>query len=499
MMTFFNSFIESWNNLPRKIRIGSGLAVTAVFVSLVLFALLASPKYQPLFTDLAPDDAAAILGVLQDNGISYMISDNGSTISVPDGLVHETRLSLASQGLPRGGVVGFEIFSTTRLGETEADRQLRYLWALQGELTRTIRELSEVQDARIHIVIPRRSLFIQESQPSTASVLLHLNPGVRLSNQQVKGITHLVATSVEGLVPENITIVDNRGNVLSSISALTELDGRLIAERLELERSFEKDLEVSITAMLERLYGYGKVVARVNADLDFDTQEEFHELYEAPTRDGGLVRSQQTLSEISRGDQTTGGVVGVESNIPGYVGDNQQNTEYERHESLLNYELNRIERRHSSAPGSVRRLSVSVWINGDLTTAQLETVENSVAQASGLRIDRGDQIVVNSIPFETDFIAVTTEPTSLPEAQTPWLLLVVGFGIALLGFVLYIRRSRTKNEDVPQIDLMASDEEEEPVTAEQQAQMKTKQRLESLAQEKPQEFAQLVKAWLLEE
>src|SRR5690606_6380193 len=172
------------------------VAVTA-FLLLMMIALFSGADYQPLYTNLELSDAAEITRVLSENGISYKLSDNGSSILVPADNVYQTRLTLAAQGLPAGGVVGFETFNTTRLGETEADRQLRYRIALEGELTRTIRSLDEVEEARVHLVIPPTSLFIRETQPSTASVLLRLKPGAVLSQQQVRGIAHLLATSVE--------------------------------------------------------------------------------------------------------------------------------------------------------------------------------------------------------------------------------------------------------------------------------------------------------------
>ncbi len=496
----------TWENLALPVRVGGALAIGGVFLGLLFLALFSSSDYQPLFSDLSAEDAAAVVGVLQEAGVPYRISNNGRTILVAEADVYETRMTVASQGLPSGGIVGFEIFNQTRLGETEADRQLRFLWALQGELTRTIKELREVQDARVHIVLPRRSLFVQDSQPSTASVLLHLAPGVVLTNQQVRGISHLVSSSVEGLAPENVTIIDNRGNVLNDQSRMAGLDGQSFSERFEVERTYERQLETSVTAMLERIYGYGKVVARVSAVLDFDSQEEWAEQYEAPTRDGGLVRSEQHFDESFSGmGAVPGGPAGVDANIPGYVGlDGYGDSEYQRSESTVNYELDRIERRSARAPGRVETLSVSVWLDGELAPADLQTVEDSVGRAVGLRAERGDQIFVSSMEFAPDFFPVAGDVLPEPTASLWWLWLIAL--LVVVGFaVLFLRRRREPMESPSQqLDVVVGDEADETETpeelsAEERDRKEKRERVKGLAEANPQEFAQLMKSWLLED
>ncbi len=197
-----------------------GIFVLGVFISLVLLALFSRTEYRVLFAGLSGDDAGAVVSALQERGgVQYKLAENGTTVLVPQNQVDEMRISLATAGMPTGGVVGFEIFNATRLGETEADRQLRFQWALQGELTRTIRQINEIADARVHIVLPKRSLFITETQAATAAVSLQLKPGAQLSKGQVKAIAYLVSTSVEGLSPENVTIVDTRGGTVLTAPA----------------------------------------------------------------------------------------------------------------------------------------------------------------------------------------------------------------------------------------------------------------------------------------
>lgn len=498
---------SAWEKMSVPARIGGVFGIGAVFFGLLFLAFFSSPDYQPLFTDLSAEDAAAVVAVLQENGVPYRIADSGRTILVSPADVHETRMTVAGQGLPTGGIVGFEIFNQMRLGETEADRQLRFLWALQGELTRTIKELREVQDARVHIVLPRRSLFVQESQPSTASVLLGLAPGVVLTNQQVRGIAHLVSSSVEGLSPENVTIVDNRGNVLNDQSQLAGVDGQSFSERFEVERAYERQLESSVTAMLERIYGYGKVVARVSAVLDFDSQEEWAERFEAPTRDGGLVRSEQHFDESFAGLGTAlSGPAGVDANVPGYVGlDGYGDSEYQRSESTLNYEMDRIERHSARAPGRVEALNVSVWLYGEMAPADLQAVEESVSRAVGLRADRGDQIFVSSMEFAPDYFPVVGDAP--PEARVqPWWLWAIGL-LLVVGLVALFRSRQRRPAESPneELDLVVGDDEDEAdttdeqVSPEEQERQERRERVRGLAESNPQEFAQLMKAWLLED
>ncbi len=501
-----NNFLETlkiqWDKLTLPMKVGGSVLVLGVFTLLLFLSLFSSQDYAPLYTDLTTNDAAAVVSSLQDNNIPYRLGDNGATVLVPSSQIHELRLTLASQGLPTGGVVGFEIFNTTRLGETEADRQLRYLWALQGELTRTIRELQEVQDARVHIVLPQRSLFVQESRPSTASVLLQLQPGARLMSNQVNGIAHLVATSVEGLLPENVTIVDNRGTVLNQFAGDLALDGEAIARRMELERAYERQLEDSVTAMLERIYGYGQVVARVRAEMNFDLTEEYHELFEPVGRDQGIARSEQSLSESFSGTGAIpGGSPGVDSNIPGYVGTVAGGeSEYERQESIINYEVNRIERRQSTTPGQINRLSVSVWVNGELTPAQLTTLQESVSRAVGLQAERGDQVFVDSMDFAVDLQPISPMVPE-PQPYVPWWVYLVVIGAVAAVALVFVRRRRTPQTVGETIDYTAGDEEEpaDTLSPEDERRLALRQQISKLAQDKPQDFAQVVKTWLADE
>lgn len=505
MNNILQSTKETWGKMSRPMQVGVGVFVLGVFLSLVLLALFSRTEYQVLFSGLNVEDAGAVVAALQERGTSYRLKDGGTTVMVPDAEVLETRIALATAGMPTGGVVGFEIFNTTRLGETEADRQLRFQWALQGELTRTIRQIYEVADARIHIVLPKRSLFVQESQAATASVLLQLNPGAQLSRSQVRAIANLVATSVEGLSPENVTIVDSRGNVLNAPSMLDP--GGDVSDRFEMKWLYEQQLETSVVAMLERIYGFGNVVARVNAVLDFSHLEQYSETFSPVNRGEGLVRSTQSLEESYRGTSTgTGGVPGVDSNVPGYVFLEQGGgtTEWERSEGTTNYELNRTETRSTILPGQVTNLAVSVWINGDLNPIQLASIEESVIRATGLKLDRGDSIYVASVPFEVSPFLGDATPPEVPTGVP--LYLVIGLGVLLLLAILVfaLRAKRATPEAVPlaaTLDITVGDDElpERELTPEEREHLTMRKQIQKLAEEKPEEVALLMRTWLVDD
>ena len=503
-----NNVLESikgtWGKLSRPMQLGVGVFVLGVFLSLVLLGLFSRTEYQVLFSSLGVEDAGAVVSALQERGTPYKLTDGGSTVWVPEEDVFESRIALATSGVPTGGVVGFEIFNTTRLGETEADRQLRYQWALQGELTRTIRQINEVADARIHIVLPRRSLFVQESQSATASVLLQLNPGAQLTAGQVRAIANLVATSVEGLTPENVTIVDSRGTVLNSPSMM-ELGGN-VSDRFEMQWLYEQQLENSVVAMLERIYGFGNVVARINAVLDFAHLEQYNETFSPINRGEGLVRSSQSAEESYSGTSTgAGGVPGVDSNVPGYVFLEEEGgtTEWQRSEDITNYELNRTETWTTTLPGQVTNLAVSVWINGDLTPTQLASIEESVIRATGLRTDRGDNVYVASVPFEVSPF-VGDLPTLEVSTGVP-LYWIIALGILLLLALLFVvfRKKSPVPEEVPvaaSLDIVVDDElPERALTPEERERQTMRKQIEKLAEEKPEDVASLMRTWLVDD
>ncbi len=494
---------ELWEKLSPGRRIAFLAGVALLIGTLVLVAsTVRTTNYLPLFTGMNPVDAGEIIQILKEDKVPYQLTENGTAILVPSNVVYETRIKLATAGLPRGGTVGFELFNQNSLGTTDFERKLKYNWALQGELTRTIREMREVEDARVHIVLPERSLFVSEENPPTASVLLRLKPYVKLTEGQIKGLVNLVAYSVEGMKPENVTILDSNGNILSeslNFDQAIPLNGDTIITQLRIKEATEKRLEDRVKTMLERVFGLGKVVTRVNAELNFAYKESLAETFAPVVDEAGVVRSEQEYTEnyTGGGSGVPIGVPGIESNIPSYQAvDSEIDTQYTKRDLTRNYEVNKINEKVISPPGSIQRLTVAVWLDGQLPSEQLAQVRSAVESAVGYSASRGDQITIESMAFERIQLADFGE-TPQPQKQSYWPYLVIAL-IALLGGVVVLLRFRRKQRLEPSLDLLigqVEDEEMEPLSEGRQLE----ERLREFSRQKPQETAKLLRTWLMED
>ncbi len=535
--------VQLWQGLNPSRRIIFSVGAAAIVGILILLASYAGrPGYTPLFTQLDPSDAGEIVAKLKESGIPYQLAEGGSAILVPSDKVYETRISLASAGMPRGGIVGFELFDQSKLGTTEFDRKLNYTRALQGELTRTIREINGVEDARVHVVRPEQSLFIDEKKEPTASVLLKLRPSAHLSEEQIQGIANLIAGSVEGLDPLKVTILDSQGNVLSQVlkdnadadlATGSDKKNKLIMERLSIQRQQEQELEKSVQSMLEKVFGPGKAAARVSAEMNFDYEESSSELYQPSVGDSGIVRSEQESSESYSG-QGVGqamGVPGVTSNIPGYqaVDSGNTNSQYQKRQATRNYEVSKRQEHLVSSPGKIRRLSVAVWVDGQLGPQQIASVRSLVASAVGFNEARGDQISVESLQIVPEQQVVQEKPKpAIPVATLVLSGLLAGGVIAVVVFAVRRRRKAAEKAEEAELaelganlDLIstetaapavaASEKEEEAHPEEKPLDLQltmSQQSLEfrqlekeigRLAKDKPVQVAQLLKKWLSEE
>jgi flagellar M-ring protein FliF len=268
------------------------LVMVVVILSLAGFGSLIfwnqQPDFQVLFSNLTQEDMGEMVGKLKEKKIPYQLSSDGKAILVPRDQVYEIRLTLAGEGLPKGGGVGFEVFDRTNLGATDFVQKLNYQRALQGELARTIRQIKEVEQARVHIVTPRESLFVEDRKKPTASVFVKTRSGMSLAPAQVEGIVHLVASSVEGLDFGSITVVDTSGNILSK-RADTSPIGQLTSSQLEYQRNIEEGLKKKVQGMLEGILGMNKAITRVATDIDFQEVSIIEETYDPKA----VIRSEQ--------------------------------------------------------------------------------------------------------------------------------------------------------------------------------------------------------------
>ena len=424
-------------------------AVALGGVALVIGALITislwvrSTDYQLLYTNLSDQDAAAVVQQLSTQNIPHKLTNNGRNVHVPSNKVHEIRLSLASQGLPAGTEVGLELFEDTPMGMTEFTQKLNYQRALQGELARTIKSLESVEQARVHLALPKEELFLREKQNGKASVMVKLHPGRTLSQSQIQGIVHLVSSSVGGIPPGNVVLVDPKGNLLSGSKAISN-DVMLTASNYTHKRKVENEMEQRITMMLEEALGADRVIARVNADMDFDKVVQTEELYDP---DSQVVRSEQTTTESSVGTAPPGGVPGVESLLPGEEGALEpapgKAPTRSNEKQTLNFEINKVVKQTSQTTGKIKRLSVSVLVDGTVTGnppqyqprtqeemgKYLELVKNSI----GFDEKRGDQVQLENIQFDKSL-----ELQNLKEAEKQWQLDLVISGAWVIGGIIFV-------------------------------------------------------------
>jgi flagellar M-ring protein FliF len=364
----------------------------------------AHPARSVLFSNLAEDDAARIVERLRAANVPYEIGGSGTTILVPEAQVHETRLMLASEGLPNGGGVGFEVFDAQRFGESEFAEQVKYHRALEGELARTISHLSGVKRARVHLVLPTRSLFADNTQGASASVVVHLVSGWKMREEQVKGIVHLVASSVRGLDPDHVTLVDGDGR---SLERPAQDEGELANNADSYRREIERGKERAAQQMLDTSLGNGKSMVRVAAAVSFTREEVTEERYDPTTI---AQRSFQIVEEREGGgNKTVGGLPGTPSNLPG--GEASQTgpgggSAITRRSETRNYEVSKVLRRAVEPVGRVTGLQVAVVADGRykgtgekrkfeaLGSDELARIQKLVAGAVGIDEKRGDRVVV---------------------------------------------------------------------------------------------------------
>lgn len=509
----FWSSLKPWQKLSI---VGASILVVSALVLAVYWA--GKPSYEPLFTALEVEDQSAIVAYLRENRIDYKLDPAANAILVPRDIVYETRLSLAQGGLPKGGSVGYEIFDTTKMGLSEFQQKITYIRALEGELERTIRQIDAVDYAKVNIVIPEQRLFLEQQQPSTASVLVRLKTGMQIGPDQVKSIVHLVSHGVQGLLPENITVVDTSGKVLSDLLDQDLLiygqggDGRTVSSvQRELERQQERELENKVRIMLERVFGPGRVVVRIKVDLDFDRRTSSSREYIPGETGRGVLRSQQNMEETYTGTGgPIGGAPGTTTNIPGYAIAQQQGTasEYNKTETTNNYEITTRETQQVVTPGTIRRLSASVLVDGELEQERLTELRALVAPALGVDAGRGDQLVIQSMKFSTTFADSLAEQLQAQQRMQLLFALVAAAVLLLaaaLAGVLWMRKRRSRKaalppaeerKRIPSIQELLSS----PELLEAQGELAVlEEQLRAYARSKPEEIANLSQDWLADE
>ncbi len=422
-----NGLQAIWSRLranPKIPLLVAASAAIAIIVALLLWAK--SPDYRVLYSNLSDRDGGAIVTQLTQMNIPYRFAENGAALMIPADKVHETRLRLAQQGLPKGGAVGFELLDQEKFGISQFSEQINYQRALEGELSRTIESLGPVQNARVHLALPKPSLFVREQKSPSASVTLTLQPGRALDDGQINAIVYMVSSSVAGLPAGNVTVVDQAGRLL------TQSDGTgrdLNASQLKYASEVESGYQRRIETILAPVVGSANVRAQVTAQIDYASREQTDEQYQPNQQpEKAAIRSQQTSSNEQIGGPQVGGVPGALSNQPSApatapietakpAANNSTNTRSTaansgplstRRDATTNYELDRTIRHTQQKAGTVERLSVAVVVNYSLNAdgkaqpmskEQLAQIEALVREAMGYSSTRGDSLQVVNTPF----------------------------------------------------------------------------------------------------
>jgi flagellar M-ring protein FliF len=396
--------------------------------------------FRPLYTSMAPEDAATVVQKLRETGVEYRLAENGASVLVPSAKLAESRLALAAAGLPKTGRIGFELFDKTNFGATEFVEHINYKRALEGELERSVMSLGEVEQSRVHLTLPKESVFLDQQQPAKASVMIKLRPGAQVSPQNVLAVTHLVASAVEGLTPEAVTVVDMDGNLLSRPKRSGADEGAGVpSETLELRQQMERSLVAKISETLEPLLGPDGFRAGASVDCDFTSGDQQEETFD-PTR--SVMQSSQKSEDSSDHGIAAAGIPGIASNLPNPASRPAKTSDgSSRRTENITYQTSRVVR-HTLVPrGVVRSMSLAVlvgqtvrWDGAGLQKQRvlvppspetLKSIRELVTGITGFNATRGDQLIVETLPFESSVNAqqpVAQRPAVTPTApEPPWL------------------------------------------------------------------------------
>ena len=504
MGEFFKQLIAQFSTVWQKLSLQQKIITSALvgFTLLGLISLMLWSKttvtdnggYRRLFSNLDTEDAAQITGKLDEGNYKYKLENDGRTILVDGKQIYEVRMALAREGLPAKRGTGYELFDKNNIGITDFAQKLNARRALEGEIQRTIEGLDEVKSVRVHIVIPEPSIFLDQQRKTTASVVVRTQPGRGLNKDQVRGITHLLSSSIEGLKLEDISVLDYEGKLLSSPYGGDET-ALASSRNMDLQQNVEKALVDKVEKMLEGILGPQKAHVQISADLDFDQVDKTMEQYNPESK---VVRSEERSDENVK-------------NAPD--GDRQAE------KSLTNYEIDKTVQHIVAEVGNVKRLTISVAVDGRYqkgkdgkkaytarSAEEITNLEDMVKNAVGYDLARGDQISIANVQFDNEFIR--NEQESLEQEDLWEKILTVAkyvlvFAVAVMIILLLRSMAKTlaeaMNPPVPRVDLGY---EEEDVAVEVPAEIRRSnellERVEMMTREEPVNVANIIRQWLME-
>ncbi|MDX9884889.1 flagellar basal-body MS-ring/collar protein FliF [Thauera sp.] len=531
--------LQNLNALSQRQKV-AGAAALALVVALLAGVLMwnRAPEYGVLFSNLDERDGGQIIAALGQQNVPYRMSANGSAILVPQGQVHETRLRLAAEGLPKGGLAGFELMDGQKLGISQFNEQVNYQRALEGELSRTVQAIDAVASARVHLAMPKQTAFLRDDQRPTASVMVNLRAGRILDQNQVAGIVHLVSSSVPRMSAEGVKIVNQEGSLLT-VQADPLMRAGLNANQLEYVRAMEKAFIERIENILAPMVGKDNFRAQVAADVDFNQVEQTAETYKPNPTPDQAIRSQQTNEVINPlpGAQGIPGALTNQPPVPATApltapavgagqGQGAQGVLNANRSAVLNYELDRNIQHIKQAVGQLKRLSVAVVVNNRtipapdgtpttvaLTDEEISRITNLVREAVGYSADRGDSINVANSAFAGEVVEPVLplwkdpEMVDLGKQGLNWLLVLLVVLFAYFGVIRPLLRTvvppRAKaGAEAAAGEAAAGEEDEEGVRvtlsseAEGESFEERLERARNLARNDPKMVANLIKEWM---
>jgi len=514
-------FFNLLNSLPLSKKISMVFVIILVVTGFALmFFWTNQENYQMLFSNLSQRDASAIASKLKERNTPYRVEANGTMIMVPEEKVHELRLSLAGDGLPNGGNVGFEIFDHTDFQTTKFVQELNYRRALQGELARTINRFKEVNDSRVFIAIPEESLFIEDREPASASIQLDLRSN--LPSARLTAIVHLVAGAIEGLEPEHVTVVDTKGRLIFKGGIGDESSSALSNTQLDYKTNVENRIKTNVQSMLEGIVGHGKAIVRVTSEIDFDKISLSEEEYDPSAT---AVRSSRNIEEVIQAGEKENKVAQtlIDKRRGVVPSPNQTQNKKTKKDVAINYEINKITRTILKSAGNIKRLSVAVVIDGNYELEKLEdgttkrkyiprseqeikTFEEIVKKAMGYNEDREDQISVSSIPFAGSAPIDTNSEVEVSKFDQIVTIVkdhrktIVNLLLVVLVFMLIVKpllksvKNITKEVTIKSRELASASEEYAKLT--ESGGMGKKDRVREITQNDPEKAQQLIKGWI---
>ncbi|MCH9812821.1 MAG: flagellar M-ring protein FliF [Epsilonproteobacteria bacterium] len=515
--TLLEQITALFQNLSTKQKAIIGTSTISVIGFIVFLVLYTNAQkssadgYGVLFDNINASDSALVIEQLEKDGVPYKLLDEG-TIKVPKEVVYKERIAVAALGIPKNSKVGFELFDKQDFGETDFAQKIKYLRALEGELARTIGSLTPIEDAKVHIALPKESVFVEKQTYPTASVVLSIHPSMKLANKQIIGIKNLIAASVAKLRVENVQVVNQDGESLGTEST-DGFESDIVAAQIKYKNDFERAYEQKIEKVLAPILGgSNKVVAKVSIDFDFEQKNTVSEFYDPES----VVRSEQSTEETKEGSKTkeTGGVPGAISNIGPVQGVDENKNEgekYEKSSTTTNYEISKKVTNIKGEFARIKRVTASVVVDGKyqakkdaegnplpeveyiaLEGSEIDAITNIVKNSFGYDQKRGDQVAVSNFEFNPS----SAKPDDLAENVsniannyvTPFLPLLKFLFAAVLLFIFYkkiiapfgermLQDYEAESQDIEEIEVEEDQEDTDALREYNEAKRKAEEEL----------------------